>query len=52
MTSPITADMLDTFSVSATWDLLAAVLAARYGGPVDRAAPYGTGLRSPENRHR
>ena len=52
MTSLITAEMLDTFSVSATWDRLAAALAARYGGLVDRVAPYGTDLRSPETRQR
>lgn len=52
MTSLITAEMLDTFSVSATWDHLAAALAARYGGLVDRVAPYGTDLRSPETRQR
>ncbi len=44
--------MLDTFSVSATWDRLAAALAGRYGGLVDRVAPYGTDLQSAETRQR
>jgi hypothetical protein len=44
--------MLDTFSVSATWDRLAAAPAARYGGLADRVGPYGTDLRSPETRQR
>ena len=44
--------MLDTFSVSATWDRLAAALAARYGGMVDRVTPDRAGLRSPETRQR
>jgi probable F420-dependent oxidoreductase len=48
MTSLITDEILGTFSVSATWDGLAGALAARYGGLVDRVAPYGTDLRSPE----
>jgi len=52
MTSLITDEILGTFSVSATWDGLAGALAARYGGLVDRVAPYGTDLRSPEARQR
>jgi hypothetical protein len=44
--------MLDTFSVSVTWDRLAAALAARYGGLVDRVTPERTGLRSPGTRQR
>ncbi len=50
--SLITAVMLDTFSVSATGDRLAAALAGRYGGQVDRVAPYGTDLQSAETRQR
>ena len=42
MTSLITDEILGTFSVSATWDGLAGALAARYGGLVDRVAPYGS----------
>jgi hypothetical protein len=52
MTSLITDEILGTFSVSATWGGLADALAARYGGLVDRVAPYGTDLRSPEARQR
>jgi probable F420-dependent oxidoreductase len=52
MTALITGEMLDVFSVTATWDGLAAALAGRYGGLVDRVAPYGTDLRPPETRDR
>jgi hypothetical protein len=53
--------MLDIFSVRDAGhlqcfghlgDRLAAALVARYGGLVDRVAPYGTDLRSPETRQR
>jgi hypothetical protein len=52
MTSLITDEILGAFSVSATWDGLAGALARRYGALVDRVAPYGTALHSPEARQR
>jgi probable F420-dependent oxidoreductase len=52
MTSLVTHEMLDVYSVAATWDQLAAALAARCGGLVDRIAPYGLDLASPRSRER
>jgi len=52
MTALVTGEMLDAFSVSATWDGLAAGLADRYEGLADRVAPYGADLGSPEARER
>jgi probable F420-dependent oxidoreductase len=52
MPSLVTEEMLDAFSVTATWDGLAAELSRRYGGLVDRVAPYGAVLRSPQDRRR
>jgi probable F420-dependent oxidoreductase len=52
MTALITEEMLDAFSVSATWDKLAAELAGRYGGLADRVAPYGADLSRPSARER
>jgi probable F420-dependent oxidoreductase len=47
MAAAITGEILDAFSVTATWDGLAAALTSRYGGLVDRIAPYGVDLRPP-----
>jgi probable F420-dependent oxidoreductase len=52
MASLVTSDMLDAFSVSATWDRLAAELTARYGGLADRIAPYGVDLSTTSRRER
>ena len=52
MAALVTEEMLDTYSVSATWDELPAELARRYGGLVDRIAPYGADLDSPHSRDR
>jgi len=52
MPSLVTEEMLDAFSVTATWDGLAAELTRRYAGLVDRVAPYGAVLRSPQDRRR
>ena len=52
MTAQITAEMLDAYSVAATWEDLPGVLARRYGGLVDRIAPYGTDLGSASGRER
>ena len=50
MVALVTEEMLDAYSVAATWDDLPAVLARRYGGLVDRVAPYGVDLGSPRGR--
>jgi probable F420-dependent oxidoreductase len=42
MSHVITDDMLDTFSVTATWDGLASALLSRYAGIASRVLPYGT----------
>ncbi len=47
MAAAITGEMLDAFSVTATWDGLAEALTSRYGALVDRIAPYGIDLRAP-----
>jgi probable F420-dependent oxidoreductase len=52
MSSLVTEEMLDAFSVTATWDGLAAELSRRYAGLVDRVAPYGAVLRSAQDRQR
>ena len=52
MPSLVTAEMVDAFSVTAAWDDLAAELSRRYGGLVDRVAPYGAALRSAEDKRR
>ena len=52
MPSLVTGEMLDAFSVTATWDGLAAELSRRYDGLVDRVAPYGAVLRSAQDRQR
>jgi len=52
MPSLVTGEMLDAFSVTATWDGLAAELSRRYGGLVDRIAPYGAVLQSAQDRQR
>ncbi len=52
MTALITDEMLDAYSVTATWDTLAGELTRRYGGLVDRIAPYGLDLTSPGNQER
>jgi hypothetical protein len=52
MTALVTEEMLGVFSVAATWDELPAELARRYGGLVDRVAPYGVDLGSPRDRER
>ena len=49
MAALVTEEMLDAYSVTATWDELPAKLARRYGGLVDRVAPYGTDLGSPRS---
>lgn len=52
MTSLVTDEMLDVYSVAATWDTLAAALTSRYGGLADRVAPYGVDLGSAQSRER
>jgi len=52
MTAQITKEMLDAYSVAATWEELPGVLARRYGGLVDRVAPYGADLGSADGRER
>ena len=52
MVSLVTEEMLDAYSVAATWDALAAELGRRYGGLVDRIAPYGAELGSVPSRER
>jgi len=52
MTAQISDEMLDAYSVAATWEELPGVLARRYGGLVDRIAPYGAGLGSAGERER
>ena len=52
MTAQITGEMLDAYSVAATWEELPGVLARRYGGLVDRVAPYGADLGSASGRER
>ena len=46
MAALVTPEMLDAYSVAATWDELPGELARRYGGLVDRVAPYGVDLGS------
>ena len=50
MAALVTEEMLEAYSVAATWDDLPAELARRYGGVVDRVAPYGVDLGSPRSR--
>jgi len=52
MTALITEELLDAYSVAATWEELPGVLARRYGGLVDRVAPYGADLGSASARER
>jgi probable F420-dependent oxidoreductase len=52
MVSLVTEEMLDAYSVAATWADLPAELARRYGDLVDRTAPYGADLGSPGSRER
>jgi alkanesulfonate monooxygenase SsuD/methylene tetrahydromethanopterin reductase-like flavin-dependent oxidoreductase (luciferase family) len=52
MAALITGEMLDSYSVAATWEELPGVLARRYGGLVDRVAPYGADLGSASGRDR
>jgi probable F420-dependent oxidoreductase len=52
MAALITGEMLDAYSVAATWEELPGVLARRYGGLVDRVAPYGADLGSASGRER
>jgi probable F420-dependent oxidoreductase len=52
MAALITREMLDSYSVAATWEELPGVLARRYGGLVDRVAPYGADLGSASGRDR
>jgi probable F420-dependent oxidoreductase len=52
MAAQITGEMLDAYSVAATWEELPGVLARRYGGLVDRIAPYGADLCSASGRER
>jgi len=52
MTAQITGEMLDAYSVAATWEELPGVLARRYGELVDRVAPYGADLGSASGRER
>lgn len=52
MAALITGEMLDSYSVAATWEELPGVLARRYGGLVDRIAPYGADLCSASGRER
>jgi hypothetical protein len=41
MAATITDEMLDVYTVSATWEQLPEVLAARYRGVADRIVMYG-----------
>ena len=50
MPALVTEEMLDAYSVTATWAELPAKLARRYGGLVDRIAPYGLDLGSLRSR--
>ena len=52
MAALVTEEMLDAYSVAATWDELPAELARRYGGLADRVAPYGVDLGSARGRER
>ena len=52
MVSLVTNDMLDAYSVAATWDALPAELGRRYRGLVDRIAPYGAEVGSVTGRER
>jgi alkanesulfonate monooxygenase SsuD/methylene tetrahydromethanopterin reductase-like flavin-dependent oxidoreductase (luciferase family) len=52
MAALITGEMLDSYSVAATWEELPGVLARRYGGLVDRIAPYGADLGSASGQER
>ena len=52
MTALVTSEMLESYSVAATWEELPGVLASRYGGLVDRVAPYGADLASAGGRER
>ena len=52
MTAQITGEMLDAYSVAATWEELPGVLTRRYGGLVGRIAPYGADLGSASGRER
>jgi probable F420-dependent oxidoreductase len=52
MTALITEEMLGEFSVAATWDGLPGELARRYGGLVDRVAPYGIDLGDRRSQER
>jgi len=52
MTALVTEEMLDAFSVAATWEELPGELARRYNGLVDRIAPYGADLGSDRGRQR
>lgn len=52
MTALVTDEMLEAYSVAATWDGLPVELARRYGGLADRVAPYGVDLGSPRGRER
>ena len=52
MASLVTAEMLDAYSVTAAWEDLPGVLTRRYGGLVDRVAPYGAVLGSASGRDR
>jgi probable F420-dependent oxidoreductase len=52
MAALITEEMLDAYSVTATWAELPGALARRYGGLVDRVAPYGVDLGSAGGRER
>jgi probable F420-dependent oxidoreductase len=55
MAASVTDDMLDVFSVTASWDGLAAAVVGRYAGLADRVFPYGTAgdwMRRPELRER
>ena len=42
MAATITDDMLDQYTVTATWDRLADALLARYRGVADRLVMYGS----------
>jgi probable F420-dependent oxidoreductase len=55
MAASVTDDMLDQFSVTSSWDGLAAAVVSRYAGLADRVFPYGTAgdwIRHPELRER
>src|ERR1700733_10761170 len=52
MAALITGEMLDSYTVAATWEELPGVLARRYGGLVDRVAPYGADLGSASGQER